>query len=1004
MPPTPFCREALANGSCSQEGCTYRHDVRRCKTCDKILRLYHWKDHVRSHVTVGQSQRGGAGVGHSVRCEPCGIYVASRTAYDNHKSSPRHQEALARLLAGANLNSAIQSGPANGVDHSTPSGYVRCKTCNEDVTEAYWPTHVKYKRHLKRLRAAERSDAVRYAGKNKFGISVTGSIFEGTDEIGVDFGLIDTNSPSKFGIITQTIEISKDVLGGAGNIAVQQPIRLSHIANMELCFHNVKEKKNFTIVRTLKAIVGVADDHESLKPTAPFDGLKPLPPPPPPEEIHPGRVPVRGSDQYWERRQNEFRPRDDILTTAFDSGAPLRKVMDKIRDNYMPKVFNKFTHGEWFRIFLYIEEEQNSRDLARFRRDGVRFQLAGPSFKLEIEGLAEKRPSVIVGDTILAQLQASPGSQWYQGVVHNVQSNILMLRFHQDFESEFINGMLFNIRFTLNRTPYWRYHQAISGGPGFPIERLLFPNTYRFPQNENRISFTDLDLYDGKINSNPQQKAAVHGICSQGPGSGPFVIWGPPGTGKTVTMVETIRQLLRSPLCRILACAPSNAAADLLATRLGLEPNVLFRLYSVSRDVKVLPPKLLDNVLINSEGSFAVPPLEELEKYHVIVSTCVTAGVLKGVGLRRGHFSYIFIDEAGQAHEPETLIPITAFADKYTNVVLSGDPKQLPPMIRSPLALKLGLEKSYLERMFDLWKKQKKKSGVTVFMLQYHFRSHPDIIAFPNNEFYEGKLQNHADPTITESLRKFSKLKKPDFHIMFHAVSGKDDREGRSPSFFNIEEASLVNVYVEALLGRENQKLRLSHDDIGVISPYQAQCSKILRTFKKNPKMSGIKVGSVEEFQGQERRVIIVSTVRSSVKFIDYDLKHDLGFVADPRRFNVAVTRAQALLIIIGNPLVLSLDHLWRKFLNYVYLGGGWIGKRIDWDPNEMVDLEAYDVDRNILAGTAIAELVQRAKTKIVRRLHGKDILCDEDDDGDEEGGGNRLDEGYLDRAWRDMD
>ncbi|TDL24433.1 P-loop containing nucleoside triphosphate hydrolase protein, partial [Rickenella mellea] len=438
------------------------------------------------------------------------------------------------------------------------------------------------------------------------------------------------------------------------------------------------------------------------------------------------------------------------------------------------------------------------------------------------------------------------------------------------------------------------------------------------------------------ISSNAEQEA-IRGICSQGPGSGPSVIWGPPGTGKTVTMVETIRQLLRNPLCRILACAPSNAAADLIATRLGLEPNILFRLYSVSRDVKLLPSKLQDNVLINSEGSFAVPPLEELEKYHVVVSTCVTAGVLLGVGLRRGHFNYIFIDEAGQAHEPETLIPMRALADKYTNVVLSGDPKQLPPMIRSPLALKLGLKKSYLERMFELWENQMKKSGVTVFMLKDHFRSHPDIIDFSNKNFYQNKLQYHADPAITESMRKFSKLKTPDVHIMFHAVSGKDDREGRSPSFFNIEEASLVNVYVEALLGRENQKLRLTHEHIGVISPYQAQCGKILRTFKKNPKMSGIKVGSVEEFQGQERRVIIVSTVRSSVEFIDYDLKHDLGFVADPRRFNVTITRAQALLIVIGNPLSLSLDPLWRAFLNKVYHGGGWTGKHIDWDPNEPV-------------------------------------------------------------------
>ncbi|KAF5350993.1 hypothetical protein D9756_008293 [Leucocoprinus leucothites] len=110
--------------------------------------------------------------------------------------------------------------------------------------------------------------------------------------------------------------------------------------------------------------------------------------------------------------------------------------------------------------------------------------------------------------------------------------------------------------------------------------------------------------------------------------------------------------------------------------------------------------------------------------------------------------------------------------------------------------------------------------------------------------------------------------------------------------------------------------------DIGVITPYHAQCQKI-RSALRNV-ADEVKVASVEDFQGQERRVIIVSTVRSSKEYISYDIQHTLGFVASPRHFNVSVTRAKALLIVIGDPQVLGLDPLWRSFLNYIHTNDGY--------------------------------------------------------------------------------
>lgn len=177
-----------------------------------------------------------------------------------------------------------------------------------------------------------------------------------------------------------------------------------------------------------------------------------------------------------------------------------------------------------------------------------------------------------------------------------------------------------------------------------------------------------------------------------------------PGTGKTVTVVEAIRQVLDSnrQAC-ILACAPSNSAADLIALRLidALNTTELFRFYAPSRHKNQIPDALLPYSATNLNGHFTVPPMATTKRFRVIVSTCVSASFAYGIGINRGHFTHIFIDEAGQATEPEVMISVKTIADNNTNVILSGDPKQLGPIIRSAVARELGLEKSYLERMMD---------------------------------------------------------------------------------------------------------------------------------------------------------------------------------------------------------------------------------------------------------------------------------------------------------------
>lgn len=176
-----------------------------------------------------------------------------------------------------------------------------------------------------------------------------------------------------------------------------------------------------------------------------------------------------------------------------------------------------------------------------------------------------------------------------------------------------------------------------------------------------------------------------------------------PGTGKTVTVVESIRQILaKDPKAHILACAPSNSASDLIATRLSmLSPEELFRFYAPSRHKNQIPDELRDFACITDDGHFTAPPVPTLKRFRVIVSTCVSASFAHGVGMPRGHFTHIFVDEAGQATEPEVMIGIKTMADNDTNIILSGDPKQLGPIIRSAVARELGLEKSYLARLTE---------------------------------------------------------------------------------------------------------------------------------------------------------------------------------------------------------------------------------------------------------------------------------------------------------------
>ena len=177
-----------------------------------------------------------------------------------------------------------------------------------------------------------------------------------------------------------------------------------------------------------------------------------------------------------------------------------------------------------------------------------------------------------------------------------------------------------------------------------------------------------------------------------------------------------MRQLLRNPNTVILASAPSNAAADIIASRLKdhLTPDQLFRFYAPS--YRGSPPPGLAPYTFKKGNIYTVHDLNKMATFRVIITTCLSGCVPPGIGLPRNHFSHIFIDEAGQASEPECLVPITGILGDKTNVILSGDPRQLGPIIQSPIAVEYGFGTSFLERLMqDGMYNEREQDGNTYF-------------------------------------------------------------------------------------------------------------------------------------------------------------------------------------------------------------------------------------------------------------------------------------------------
>uniref|UniRef100_A0A5B7CCG0 RNA helicase n=1 Tax=Davidia involucrata TaxID=16924 RepID=A0A5B7CCG0_DAVIN len=598
----------------------------------------------------------------------------------------------------------------------------------------------------------------------------------------------------------------------------------------------------------------------------------------------------------------------------FEIPKDVRKLLEnKVVPGVITEGLMRENYAAYFRTLLIMEELHLEKEMTCHDMECVTMRRKGAHLlALEVPGLAERRPSLVHGDIIFAKLasqNADDTTPTYQGNIFRVEADEVILKFPKEFCMHHRGGNLYSIRFTYNRVTMRRLYQAVQAAESLETN-LLFPSqsTQRSIHTTPIVPFTSV---------NEEQLHSVEIIlgCKGAP---PYVIHGPPGTGKTMTLVEAILQLYKTRKdARILVCAASNSAADHILEKLvgnvvaEVKENEIFRLNATSRSYEDVQPNHI-RFCFCEESIFRCPPLKALMCYRVIISTYMSSSLLYAEGIQRGHFSHIFLDEAGQASEPESMVPMSNLCQEETVVVLAGDPMQLGPVVYSRDAESFGLGKSYLERLFEC-KYYHNGDESFIKKLVRNYRCHPAILDLPSKLFYKGELIAWKEET-SSLYSRLGLLPDKEFPVLFIGIQGCDEREGNNPSWFNRTEASKV---VEII-----KKLRASTDlreaDIGVIAPYRQQVIKITKALESLD-IPDVKVGSVEQFQGQEREVIIVSTVRSTIKHNEFDKTYSLGFLSNPRRFNVAVTRARSLLIIVGNPHIVSKDPYWHRLLWHCY-------------------------------------------------------------------------------------
>ncbi|MFN3849778.1 MAG: AAA domain-containing protein [Spirosomataceae bacterium] len=448
---------------------------------------------------------------------------------------------------------------------------------------------------------------------------------------------------------------------------------------------------------------------------------------------------------------------------------------------------------------------------------------------------------------------------------------------------------------------------------------------------------------------NPSQNEAVNKILTADELA---IIHGPPGTGKTTTLVQAIKALVKQNNEKVLVVAPSNTAVDLLSEKLhneglnvlrvGNPARVSDELMSLTLDAKMANHDLLKetkrlkkqaqeykNMAHKYKRSFGRAESEQRKalfaeahkimkevgntEQYIIDDVVAKAQVITATLVGANHYTVsnlnyktVVIDEAGQALEPACWIPIL----KAEKVILAGDHCQLPPTIKSDEAARGGLLKTLLEKCVE-------NHPEAVTLLDEQYRMNTEIMGYSSKVFYENRLKAHA------SVAK-NRLFSGDSPLLFIDTAGCGfDEKLEGTSSTNPEEAALLFKHFTAFVEEIKSKFtKETFPTIAVISPYKQQIGILKEQLEHSPELRDVKdkiaINTIDSFQGQERDIVYISLVRSNDK-------GEIGFLNDIRRMNVAMTRARKKLVVVGDSATLAQHPFYGNFIEYAQQIDGYL-------------------------------------------------------------------------------
>lgn len=535
---------------------------------------------------------------------------------------------------------------------------------------------------------------------------------------------------------------------------------------------------------------------------------------------------------------------------------------------------------------------------------------------------------------------SSDDSENINGVVNQVNDYEMLITLHTDIIPEWTRSGKLGIQLLFDENSYLEMEKSIHQLLHNPSERII--ELAHILLSKSEAVFNDCEpVKYSELNEN--QNLAINNINTA---RDLAIIHGPPGTGKTTTLLYSIIHTLKSEN-QVLVCAPSNAAVDLIAEKLIESKVDVIRIGHPARVTKDIMNNTLDAKITLHKQYKELKTLkknaneyyslgrkykrnfgpEEREQRKLLIAEakqmkaeakmlsnyikddilnksrviCTTLIGANNPALKNFHFSSVFIDEAAQGLEPACWVPVL----KANRVIFAGDHCQLPPTIKSYEAAKAGLN-------ITLFEKAIQRNQVDI-LLNEQYRMNRDIMEFPSRHFYASKL-------IANKEVKEWNIFPDDKPVEFIDTAGCGFFEETNPetkSSQNPEEMQLLYKHLQQYLDcARSMKMEDSIANIGIISPYKAQVNllkenlpDVLATYPEF--CNRITVNTIDSFQGQERDIIYISLVRSNEN-------SEIGFLSDIRRMNVAMTRAKKKLVIIGDSGTIGNYPFYSTFLDYI--------------------------------------------------------------------------------------